>query len=47
MIETAELLRRYAEEESQPAFAELVNRHIDFVHACALRRVGGNVHAAE
>src|SRR6266700_3517947 len=40
MINDAELLRRYAEEKSEPAFTELVQRHVNFVYACALRRVG-------
>jgi hypothetical protein len=31
MIEDAELLRRYAEENAEPAFAELVRRHLDLV----------------
>src|SRR5476649_2567244 len=47
MIEDAELLRRYAEEKSESAFAELVRRHVNFVYACALRRVGGDAHLAE
>src|SRR5882672_11252481 len=47
MIEDAALLRRYAEEKSDPAFAELVRRHVNFVYACALRRVGGDAHLAE
>src|SRR5881394_1955654 len=47
MIEDAELLRRYAEEESEEAFAALVQRHVNFVYACALRRVGGDTHLAE
>jgi len=42
----AELLRRYAEQASEPAFAEFVQRHIDMVYATALRHVGGNSHAA-
>lgn len=47
MIEDAQLLRRYAEEKSEAAFAELVRRHVNFVYACALRRVGGDAHLAE
>jgi len=47
MIEDAELLRRYAEEKSEAAFAELVQRHVNFVYAGALRRVGGDAHLAE
>ncbi|MEO7413507.1 MAG: TonB family protein [Opitutaceae bacterium] len=47
MIEDAELLRRYVEEKNEGAFAELVRRHVNFVYACALRRVGGDAHLAE
>jgi DNA-directed RNA polymerase specialized sigma24 family protein len=42
-----ELLRRYAEEKSEAAFAELVRRHLPFVYAGAHRRVGGDPHLAE
>jgi RNA polymerase sigma factor (sigma-70 family) len=47
MIEDNELLRRYAEEKSDGAFAELVRRHIDFVHAAALRQARGNAALAQ
>lgn len=47
MIEDAELLRRYVDEKSETAFAEFVQRHVDFVYACALRRVGGDAHFAK
>lgn len=47
MTDDAELLRRYAEERSEPAFAELVSRHLGFVYAAALRQLGGSVHRAE
>lgn len=47
MIEDAELLRRYAEENSEPAFAELVERRIALVYAVALRQCGGDAHLAE
>jgi RNA polymerase sigma factor (sigma-70 family) len=45
--EDGELLRRYAAERSETAFAELVRRHLDFVYGCALRRVGHDAHLAE
>jgi RNA polymerase sigma factor (sigma-70 family) len=35
-----ELLEDYAKTRSEAAFAELVRRHIDWVHSAALRRVG-------
>jgi RNA polymerase sigma factor (sigma-70 family) len=47
MIEDNELLRRYAEEKSDDGFAELVRRHIDFVHAAALRQARGNAPLAQ
>jgi RNA polymerase sigma factor (sigma-70 family) len=47
MTDDVELLRRYAEEKSEGAFTELVRRRVDFVYACALRRVGGDAHLAE
>lgn len=47
MIEDAELLRRYTEDKSEGAFAELVQRHLGLVYACALRRVGGDQQLAE
>lgn len=40
------LLRRYAEEGSEAAFAELVRRHVDLVFGAALRRTGGDSHRA-
>lgn len=39
--EDAELLRRYARDQSQDAFAELVRRYLDVVYAAALRRMEG------
>jgi hypothetical protein len=33
------LLRAYAEHRSEPAFTELVRRHVDFVYSAALRMV--------
>src|SRR4051812_12219571 len=46
MNDDASLLRRFVEEESQEAFTELVHRHVDLVYGAALRRTGGNAHAA-
>ena len=46
MIDDAELLRRYDQDNSEEAFAELVRRHLDFVYAAALRRLGGDTHQA-
>jgi len=47
MADDAELLRRYALDRSQDAFAELVSRHLDFVYAVAYRRVGGDANIAQ
>src|SRR5213594_3899137 len=38
-MEDLQLLREYAEQRSERAFTELVNRHIDFVYSTALRVV--------
>ncbi len=47
MLDDAHLLRRYADENFEPAFAELVARHIDLVYSAALRQVGGDAHRAQ
>ncbi|MGB0581485.1 MAG: RNA polymerase sigma factor [Limisphaerales bacterium] len=43
----AELLRRYAEDGSESAFAELVKRHVDLVYGAAIRQAWGDVTLAE
>jgi RNA polymerase sigma factor (sigma-70 family) len=47
MVSDGELLQRFVNEGSEPAFTELVSRHINLVYRAALRRVGGNAHAAD
>src|SRR4051812_30163799 len=46
MNDDADLLRRYAEEGSEDAFAELVRRHVNLVYSVALRQVNGDAHLA-
>ncbi len=40
------LLRQFAEEGNQEALAEFVRSHMNLVYSAALRRTGGNAHAA-
>lgn len=47
MMDDAELLRRFAEEKSEDAFAELVRRHLDLVYSTALRQLAGDTHRAQ
>jgi RNA polymerase sigma factor (sigma-70 family) len=47
MIEDAELLRRYATDRSEAAFAELVQRHLALVYSVARRQVEPDRHLAE
>ncbi len=47
MSDDPELLRRYVDERSEPAFAELVRRHLDLVYFAAWRQLGGDSHRAE
>ena len=42
----SELLQEFAGNRSEPAFAELVRRHVDLVYSAALRQVNGDVHLA-
>lgn len=45
-MDDMDLLREYATNNSEQAFATLVNRHVDFVYSSALRQTG-NPHSAE
>lgn len=47
MTPDGELLRRYAETQSEDAFSELVQRHLDLVYSAALRQVNGDSHLAK
>ena len=47
MTDDEQLLGKYIEERSEPAFGELVARHIDLVYAAALRVVNGDTHLAQ
>src|SRR5512133_1658317 len=47
MSEDLELLRCYAAEQSEAAFAEFTRRHVDLVYSTALRLVQGDVASAQ
>src|SRR6185369_9502659 len=42
----SELLRQYATERSEAAFATLVDRHLPLVYSAAVRRLNGDTHRA-
>lgn len=46
MTTDGELLRQYAEENSEHAFTKLVERHVELVYSAALRQVNGDEHLA-
>jgi RNA polymerase sigma factor (sigma-70 family) len=47
MVEDKELIRQYAAERSETAFAELTRRHLNMVYGAALRGVNGDTHLAQ
>src|SRR5437016_13988218 len=47
MAADAELLQAYAQNHSESAFTELVQRHIDLVYSAALREARGDASLAE
>lgn len=47
MNDDAELLRQYADQRSEAAFAGLVRRHLGLVYHAALRQTGGDAHRAQ
>lgn len=46
MSDDADLLRRYANERLESAFAKFVQRHLGLVYSAALRRTNGDDHRA-
>lgn len=47
MIDDSTLLRRYAAQHAEDAFAEIVRRHLPLVYSAAVRRLGGDTHRAK
>ncbi len=47
MSDDAQLLRQFSREGSEPAFRELVERHLQLVNATARRIVAGDAHLAQ
>lgn len=46
-MDDRDLLRRYVRDRDDAAFTQLVQAHLNFVYAAALRQVGGDIHLAE
>jgi RNA polymerase sigma factor (sigma-70 family) len=47
MLDDEQLLQQYARDRSEPAFSELVSRHLDLVYSVALRITNGDTHLAQ
>ena len=47
MTDDSTLLRRFAEDRSDDAFAEVTRRHLNLVYSAALRQTGGDAQLAE
>jgi RNA polymerase sigma factor (sigma-70 family) len=47
MTPDSELLRQFARANSEAAFTELVQRHVNLVYSAALRQVNGDAHLAQ
>jgi RNA polymerase sigma factor (sigma-70 family) len=47
MTPDSELLRRFAQTNSEDAFAELAKRHVNLVYSAALRQIDGDEHLAK
>jgi len=47
MTTDAELLKHYATQKSEAAFAQLVQRHLALVYSTALRQLNGDPHLAQ
>ncbi len=47
MPSDSDLLRRYADQRDEAAFAEVVRRHVDLAYATALRVLHGDTHLAQ
>ncbi len=47
MSPDCDLLRQYAEQQDEAAFAEVVRRNVDLVYSVALRQLAGDTHLAQ